>query len=101
MVCMGDSCWRLPLELGKQLGLDEYRMRNADAIGKHWHLLFVAYFFSPRLLLAVLVKRLNRPTEQISGDNFLGVPTKAVGDKDNIVALTRGIVEANDQPDFA
>jgi SRSO17 transposase len=27
------------------LGLDEYRMRQADAIGKHWSLLFVAYSF--------------------------------------------------------
>ena len=25
------------------LGLDEYRMRNAEAIGKHWCLVFVAY----------------------------------------------------------
>ena len=25
------------------LGLDEYRMRNAEAIGKHWYLVFVAY----------------------------------------------------------
>jgi len=29
----------------QQLGLDEYRMRSADAIGKHWALLFVAYSF--------------------------------------------------------
>ena len=27
------------------LGLDEYRMRNAQAIGKHWCLVFVAYSF--------------------------------------------------------
>jgi len=27
----------------QQLGLDEYRMRSAGAIGKHWSLLFVAY----------------------------------------------------------
>src|SRR5262245_417344 len=27
------------------LGLDEYRMRNAEAIGKHWCLVFVAYSF--------------------------------------------------------
>ena len=25
------------------LGLDEYRMRNAEAIQKHWCLVFVAY----------------------------------------------------------
>jgi len=25
------------------LGLDEYRMRHAEAIGKHWGLVFVAY----------------------------------------------------------
>src|SRR5438105_6337818 len=33
------------------LGLDEYRMRNAEAIGKHWCLVFVAY----SLLLLVCV----------------------------------------------
>ena len=27
------------------LGLDEYRMRHAEAIGKHWCLVFVAYSF--------------------------------------------------------
>ena len=27
----------------EQLGLDEYRMRGAEAIGKHWCLVFVAY----------------------------------------------------------
>jgi Transposase DDE domain len=27
------------------LGLDEYRMRSAEAIGKHWCLVFVAYSF--------------------------------------------------------
>ena len=27
------------------LGLDEYRMRNAEAIQKHWCLVFVAYSF--------------------------------------------------------
>jgi len=27
------------------LGLDEYRMRNAEAFGKHWCLVFVAYSF--------------------------------------------------------
>ena len=27
------------------LGLDEYRMRNAEAIKKHWCLVFVAYSF--------------------------------------------------------
>ena len=29
----------------EQLGLDEYRMRNAEAIRKHWCLVFVAYSF--------------------------------------------------------
>ena len=29
------------------LGLDEYRMRNAEAIGKHWCLVFVAYALLP------------------------------------------------------
>ena len=39
---------RWPIETFSQdgkghLGLDEYRMRNAEAIGKHWCLVFVAY----------------------------------------------------------
>src|SRR5882724_8554377 len=29
------------------LGLDEYRMRNAEAIGQHWCLVFVAYALLP------------------------------------------------------
>jgi DDE family transposase len=29
------------------LGLDEYRMRNAEAIGKHWCLVFLAYSLLP------------------------------------------------------
>jgi len=29
------------------LGLDEYRMRNAEAVGKHWCLVFVAYSLLP------------------------------------------------------
>jgi hypothetical protein len=41
---------RWPIETFSQdsktsLGLDEYRMRNAEAIGKHWCLVFVAYAF--------------------------------------------------------
>jgi hypothetical protein len=41
---------RWPIETFDQdgkthLGLDEYRMRNAEAIGKHWCLVFVAYSF--------------------------------------------------------
>jgi SRSO17 transposase len=51
---------RWPIETfyqdGKQLlGLDEYRMRNAQAIQKHWSLVFVAYSF---LHLAVLAPSL-------------------------------------------
>jgi len=43
---------RWPIETFSQdgkthLGLDEYRMRNAEAIGKHWCLVFVAYSFLP------------------------------------------------------
>jgi hypothetical protein len=44
------SLQRWPIETFYQdsktsLGLDAYRMRNADAIGKHWCLVFVAYSF--------------------------------------------------------
>jgi hypothetical protein len=43
---------RWPMETFSQdgqtpLGLDEYRMRNAEAIGKHWCLVFVAYALVP------------------------------------------------------
>jgi len=46
------SLQRWPIETFYQdgkthLGLDEYRMRNAEAIGKHWCLVFVAYSFLP------------------------------------------------------
>ncbi len=42
--------WRWPTETFYQdgkghLGLDAYRMRNAEAIAKHWCLVFVAYSF--------------------------------------------------------
>jgi hypothetical protein len=46
------SLQRWPIETFSQdgktsLGLDEYRMRNAEAIQKHWCLVFVAYAFLP------------------------------------------------------
>jgi hypothetical protein len=46
------SLQRWPIETFYQdgktsLGLDEYRMRSAEAIGKHWCLVFVAYSFLP------------------------------------------------------
>jgi hypothetical protein len=46
------SVQRWPIETLYQdgttpLGLDEYRMRNAEAIQKHWCLVFVAYAFLP------------------------------------------------------
>jgi hypothetical protein len=46
------SLQRWPIETFSQdgqthLGLDEYRMRNAEAIGKHWCLVFVAHSFLP------------------------------------------------------
>ena len=40
------QCWPIATlyQDGKTpLGLDEYRMRNAEAIGKHWCLVFAAY----------------------------------------------------------
>jgi hypothetical protein len=46
------SLQRWPIETFYQdsktsLGVDAYRMRNAEAIGKHWALVFVAYSFLP------------------------------------------------------
>lgn len=63
---------RWPIETfyqdGKQLlGLDEYRMRNAQAIQKHWSLVFVAYSF---LRLAVLAPSLAKAQS---------VPTLSIG----------------------
>ena len=49
------------------LGLDAYRMRSAEAIGKHWCLVFVAYSF---LHLACLVR------SPIKGS----VPAKTIGE---------------------
>ena len=49
------------------LGLDAYRMRSAEAIGKHWCLVFVAYTF---LHLACLVPSLTKGTP----------PIKTIGD---------------------
>jgi len=49
---MALSLQRWPIDTLSQdgttpLGLDEYRMRNAQAIGKHWCLVFVAYALLP------------------------------------------------------
>lgn len=53
------------------LGLDQYRMRNAEAIQKHWCLVFVAYSF---LHLACL------PSSLISGNQKLILhPIKTIG----------------------
>ncbi len=63
---------RWPIETfyqdGKEhLGLDEYRMRNAEAIGKHWCLVFVAYSLLHLDCLPSL------PTES-------GLPVKTIGE---------------------
>jgi len=50
-----------------QLGLDAYRMRSAEAIGKHWCLVFVAYSF---LHLACLASSLEKGR----------IPLKTIGD---------------------
>ena len=50
-----------------QLGLDEYRMRNAEAIQKHWYLVFVAYSFLPLDCL---------PSSPTTG----GLPIKTIGE---------------------
>lgn len=48
------------------LGLDEYRMRLAEAIQKHWSLVFVAYsFLHLDCLAASLTKNLSRPLQSI------------------------------------
>ncbi|MDQ2996385.1 MAG: transposase [Chloroflexota bacterium] len=49
------------------LGLDAYRMRSAEAIGKHWCLVFVAYSFLHLVCLA---------PSQIKGSN----PIKTIGE---------------------
>ena len=49
------------------LGLDAYRMRSAEAIGKHWCLVFVAYSF---LHLACLIPSLTKAS----------IPAKTIGE---------------------
>ncbi len=47
------------------LGLDEYRMRNAEAIQKHWCLVFVAYSFLHLDCLPPSPTKGNLPTKTI------------------------------------
>jgi len=47
------------------LGLNEYRMRSAEAIGKHWCLVFVAYSFLHLDCLPPPLKKLSLPTKTI------------------------------------
>jgi len=47
------------------LGLDTYRMRSAQAIGKHWCLVFVAYSFLHLDCLAASLKQSSLPTKTI------------------------------------
>jgi hypothetical protein len=47
------------------LGLDEYRMRSAEAIGKHWCLVFVAYSFVHRDCLPPSLTKGHRPLKTI------------------------------------
>jgi len=47
------------------LGLDEYRMRSAEAIGKHWCLVFVAYSFVHLDCLPPSPTKGNRPLKTI------------------------------------
>jgi hypothetical protein len=47
------------------LGLDTYRMRRAEAIGKHWCLVFVAYSFLHLDCLAASLKQSPLPTKTI------------------------------------
>ena len=50
----------------QQLGLDEYRMRTAEAIKKHWCLVFVAYsFLHLECLSASLPKKHTSPQQSI------------------------------------
>jgi SRSO17 transposase len=47
------------------LGLDTYRMRSAEAIGKHWCLVFVAYSFLHLDCLAASLKQSSLPLKTI------------------------------------
>ncbi len=47
------------------LGLDEYRMRSAEAIGKHWCLVFVAYSFVHLDCLPPSLTKGHRPLKTI------------------------------------
>ena len=63
------------------LGLDEYRMRNAEAIKKHWCLVFVAYSFLPLDCL---------PLSPTKG----GLPVKTIGEacRQQAQALIEGLI---------
>ena len=47
------------------LGLDAYRMRSAEAIGKHWCLVFVAYTFLHLACLAASLSKGSNPIKTI------------------------------------
>jgi len=47
------------------LGLDEYQMRNAEAIGKHWCLVFVAYSILHLDCLSPLLEKTSLPIKSI------------------------------------
>jgi SRSO17 transposase len=48
-----------------QLGLDAYRIRSAEAIGKHWCLVFVAYSFLHLACLAASLTKGSNPIKTI------------------------------------
>ena len=65
----------------EQLGLDEYLMRNAQAIGKHWCLVFVAYS----------LLHLDCLPSSLAEDQ---VPTKSIGEtcRQQTRALIEGLI---------
>ena len=60
-----------------------------------------AILVETQILLGILIKGFNRPTKQVSLDNFFGAPTEMIGDQDGTSTLKVGGVETDDDPNFA
>lgn len=60
-----------------------------------------AIIVKTKQLLAVLVKSLNRPTKQVSGNDLFGIPTQVVSYQNNKITFTLWIVKADHEANFA
>ena len=54
-----------------------------------------------QILLGILIKSFNRPTKQVSLNDFFGPPTEMIGDQDGTSALKLRVVKTDDKSYFA